>query len=129
MSVEIQMLACAIVLGLVGILLAAALATQQRGVAWNLGNREGTTQALVGVAARAQRASANFLETFPLFAAATLAVVVSQHATRHTALGAQVYVWARAAYLPVYLLGIPYVRTLVYAVSLWGLLQLLEALF
>ncbi len=128
MSVEIQMLAWATMLGLVGILLAAALATRQRGLSWNLSNREGPAQVLTGAAARAQRASANFLETFPLFVAVALAVVVTQHATQRTALGAQVYVLARAAYLPVYLLGIPYVRTLVYAVSLWGMLQLLEAL-
>ena len=29
--------------------------------------------------------------------------------------------------MPVYIIGIPYVRTLVWAVSLWGLLQLIEA--
>jgi uncharacterized MAPEG superfamily protein len=31
--------------------------------------------------------------------------------------------------LPIYIVGIPYLRTLVYGVSIWGLLQLLEALF
>jgi uncharacterized MAPEG superfamily protein len=32
-------------------------------------------------------------------------------------------------YLPIYLIGIPYLRTVVWAISLWGILQLLEALF
>jgi len=49
--------------------------------------------------------------------------------TPHTALGAQLYFWARVAYLPIYLAGIPYLRTAVWAVSLWGMLQVLEALF
>jgi uncharacterized MAPEG superfamily protein len=47
----------------------------------------------------------------------------------HTALGAELYVGARLAYLPIYLAGIPYLRTAVWAVSLWGILQVLEALF
>jgi len=36
--------------------------------------------------------------------------------------------WARLVYLPIYLAGIPYLRTAVWAVSLWGILQVLEAL-
>ena len=39
------------------------------------------------------------------------------------------YFWARLVYLPIYLAGIPYLRTAVWAVSLWGMLQVLEALF
>ena len=51
------------------------------------------------------------------------------HESPQTALGAQIYFWARVAYFPIYVVGIPYLRTLVYALSIWGLLQLLEALF
>ncbi len=75
------------------------------------------------------RANLNFLETFPFFAAALLAVVVAHHESPQTALGAQIYFWARVAYFPIYVVGIPYLRTLVFALSIWGLLQLLEALF
>ena len=45
-----------------------------------------------------------------------------------TALGAQCYFWARLAYVPLYAAGVPYLRTVVWGVSLWGLLQLLWAL-
>ena len=58
-----------------------------------------------------------------------LAVVLAGANSPHTAQGAGIYFWARVAYLPIYIIGIPYLRTLVYAVSLWGLLQVLEALF
>ena len=44
-----------------------------------------------------ERASRNFLETFPFFAAAVLAVVLTQRTSPETALGAQVYFWARLA--------------------------------
>lgn len=123
------MLGASIALGLFGVLLAAAMSTHQRGLVWNLGNRDGAALPVTGAAARAQRASANFLETFVFYAAAALAVVMTHRNTVHTALGAQVYFWARAVYLPIYIIGIPYLRTVVYAVSLWGLLQLIEALF
>jgi uncharacterized MAPEG superfamily protein len=129
MTTELKMLGCSVFLGLVYIFVAAGLATQQRGLKWNASNRDGEPMPLAGLAARAARANHNFLETFAFFAAAVLAVVQAKHNTPHTALGSQLYFWARAAYLPIYLIGIPYLRTLVWALSLWGLLQVLEGLF
>lgn len=129
MAIELTLLGCAVVLGLAHVFIAAGLATQQRGLKWNAGNRDGNQAALVGVAARADRASGNFLETFPFFAVAILGVVLAHTNTPHTVLGAKIYLWARLLYLPVYLVGIPYLRTLVWAVSLWGLLQVLYGLF
>ena len=129
MTIEIKWLAWSIALGLAYVLIAATLGTQQRGLKWNASNRDGELKALTGAAARAARANANFLETFPFFAAAVLAVVLTKTNTAHTAFGAELYFWARLAYLPIYIIGIPYLRTVVWAVSFWGLLQLLEALF
>ena len=129
MAIEIKWLAWSIALGLAYVLIAATLGTQQRGLKWNASNRDGELKPLTGAAARAARANANFLETFPFFAAAVLAVVLTKTNTAHTAFGAALYFWARLAYLPIYIIGIPYLRTVVWAVSFWGLLQLLEALF
>ena len=129
MTMELKMLAWAVVLGLVHVLLATALSTARRGLRWNVGNRDGDVRPLTGFAARAARASSNFLETFVFFAAAVLAVVAAQKTTEATALGAQIYVWARVAYLPVYVVGIPYVRTVVWAVAFWGMLQVIQGLF
>jgi uncharacterized MAPEG superfamily protein len=129
MAIEIKWLAWSIALGLAYVLIAATLATQQRGLKWNASNRDGELKPLTGAAARAARANGNFLETFPFFAAAVLAVVLTKTNTAHTAFGAGLYFWARLAYLPIYIAGIPYLRTVVWAVSFWGLLQLLEALF
>ena len=128
MSIELKMLGWAVVLGLVHVLVAGFLGTWQRGMAWNAGNRDGEPKPLNIHAARAARASANFLETFAFFAAATLAVVVAHRTNDHTALGAQVYVLARVAYLPCYIVGIPYLRTAIWIAALWGILQMLEAL-
>lgn len=129
MPIELKMLAWSIVLGLVHVFLAAGLVTRQRGLKWNASARDGEPAPITGIAARVDRASRNFLETFVFFAAAVLAVVVAQKTSAQTALGAEIYVWARVAYLPIYAAGIPYLRTVVWAVSLWGFLQVLEALF
>ena len=129
MSIELKMLAWCIVLGLAYVLVAATLATHQRGLKWNAGNRDGDVKPLTGVAARADRASRNFLETFLFFAAAVLAVELAHRNSALTALGAQIYFWARIAYWPVYAVGVPYLRTAVWAVGFWGLLQVLEGLF
>ena len=129
MTIELKMLAWSVLLGLVYVASAAALGTGQRGLRWNVGNRDGEARPLTGMAARAGRANANFLETFGFFAAAVLAVVLAQKTGPQTALGAQIYFWARLAYLPIYVLGIPYLRTAVWAVSIWGLIQVLAALF
>lgn len=129
MAVELQMLAWSIALGLVQIAIAATLMTQQRGLKWNTGARDGEPKPLEGVAARLDRALRNFLETFGFFAAAVLAVVLAQKNSPHTALGAQLYFWSRVAYVPAYAMGVSYVRTLIWAASVGGIVMVLSALF
>lgn len=128
MALELWWLGWSVVLGLIYVLVAAALGTWQRGVLWNAGNRDGEPEPLNKFAARANRADRNFLETFAFFAAAALAVVLAHKNGMQTAIGAQIYFWARVAYLPVYIVGIPYLRTVIYIASIWGILQMLEAL-
>ena len=129
MSIEIRMLAWAILLGIVQLLLAAASVTAQRGLKWNAGARDAPLPPPPGVAGRLDRALRNFLETFPFFAAAVLAVVAMGKGSAHTALAAQLYFWARLAYVPLYAAGVPYLRSLVWVLSLWSILQLVWALF
>ena len=128
MGTELQLLVWSMVLGLVHLAVGATLSTQQRGLAWNAGARDGVAKPLTGVAARVDRALHNFLETFPFFAVAVLIVVMTQRSTAGTVLGAQLYFWARVAYVPVYAAGIPYLRSAVWGVSLVGLLMLLKVL-
>ncbi|HEY9253024.1 MAG TPA: MAPEG family protein [Stenotrophomonas sp.] len=125
MSIEIRMLAWAIVLGVVQLLLASTTMTMQRGSKWNASARDGIPEPLTGVAARLDRAFRNFMETFAFFAAAVLAVVWAQRVDGHTALGAQLYFWARVVYIPLYAAGIPYVRSLVWVVSMVGIVLVL----
>lgn len=129
MPSEIQWLAWSILLGVAQLFIAASLMTRQRGLAWNASARDGDPPPLTGVAARADRALRNFLETFPFFAAAVLAVVATGSADSGTAVGALIYFCARLLYVPLYLAGVPYLRSLVWAVSLLGMLTVLWGLF
>lgn len=121
MDIEIRVLGWAVVLGIVQMLLAATASTSQRGLKWNASARDGEARPLSGAPARLQRAWANFLETFPLFAAAVLAVVLLQRQNASTALAAQLYLWARVLYVPLYAAGIPYLRSLVWGVAMAGI--------
>jgi uncharacterized MAPEG superfamily protein len=128
MTLEMEMLAWSIVLGLVHIVASALATTGQYGAAWNLGPRDQPMPPLQGVAGRLQRALRNFLETFPLFAAA---VLMADAVNRHGPLavwGAQLYFWARVAYLPLYAFGVPGVRTLAWTVATLGIVMILLAL-
>jgi uncharacterized MAPEG superfamily protein len=125
MSIELKMLAWASVLGLLQIALAATLSTAQRGVGWNAGPRDEVAAPLTGVGGRLERAARNFLETFPFFAAAVLALALVHRESAQTALGAQLYFWARLLYVPTYAAGISYVRTAIWVVSIVGLVMVL----
>ncbi len=129
MPIEIRMLVWSILLGLVQIALAATFATSRRGLRWNAGPRDDAGAPLSGVAGRLERASHNFRETFMFFAAAVLAVVLLQKGNANTALGVQLYFWARVAYVPAYAFGIPYLRSAIWGVSIVGLVMLVSALF
>lgn len=129
MPTEIRFLAWTIMLGLVQLVIAAMMSTAQRGVEWNVSARDGLPEPLRGVAGRMDRAFRNLMETFPFFAALVLAVVSAGRGDAMTALGAQLYFWARLVYVPLYAAGIPYLRSLVWTVGLVGLVMLLWGLF
>ncbi|MBD8634989.1 MAPEG family protein [Stenotrophomonas sp. 169] len=128
MSIELQMLAWSGLLGIGYVLLAVAAVTRERGQKWNASARDGAPPPPGLVAGRLQRAQANFFETFPIFAAAALAVVVAGRQDGSTALAVQLYFWARLVYLPLYAAGVPYVRSLAWVVSMAGVFMLLKAL-
>lgn len=72
--------------------------------------------------ARAQRALRNLLETYAAFVALAVATELSGRSDGFTQWGAQLYFWARWVYLPLYLFGVQYVRSLVWLVAAGGLM-------
>jgi uncharacterized MAPEG superfamily protein len=71
--------------------------------------------------ARAQKALRNLIETYGVFVALVVATELSGRSDGFTQWGAQLYFWARWVYLPLYLLGVQYVRSLVWCVIAGGL--------
>ena len=128
MAIELQMLVWSIVLGIVYVLVAATASAMQRGGRWAAGSRDEVVTPLTGVAGRLERAQRNFLETFPFFAVAVLAVAVLNRYSHATELGAQLYFWGRVLYLPLYASGVYLVRSLAWGVSLVGIVMLVAAL-
>jgi uncharacterized MAPEG superfamily protein len=125
MSLELQLLAWSVVLLIVHIAVQGALVAPLRGAAWNAGPRDEGQPPLGKYGGRAQRALENFKETYPAFIALALALAVTARTGGNGALGATMWFAARVIYLPLYLLGVPWLRTLAYGVSLAGLVLML----
>lgn len=98
-------------------------------VQWNAGNRDKPLTGDPAWCQRAARAHLNLLENIAVFAIAVLVVHVTGHANEASALGAIIFFAARVAHALVYIVGIPYLRTLVFAVGQAGLLRVLWQLF
>ncbi len=96
------------------------------GMKVGLSNRDNLPEA-TPLGARAERAAANTKENFLLFAALALAAQVAGVGEQATS-GATIFFWARMAYLPVYLLGITYVRSAIWTVGVVGLFLMVRAL-
>ena len=62
------------------------------------------------------------------FVAVALALIVTQRTGGSGALGATIWVLARIVYIPLYLFGIVYARTGVWAISIVGLLMMFTRL-
>jgi len=127
MKPELTLLVWAVVLAFVQMLVAVSGATLQVGLPTLAGNREGLAPC-TGWAGRAQRAHHNMLENLVLFAALVLVAVVSQKTNSTTLLGAQIFFWGRLAHAVVYVIGIPWLRTAVWAVSVVGLVLIADQL-
>jgi len=119
LSMELSMLFWAVILTFVQALVAVQLCIMQSGLPEVAGNREGFTPK--GMADRAKRAHANMLENLVLFAALVLVVQVGGLNNDLTALGAQIFVIARLVYAVIYLIGVPWLRTILWAVSAVGM--------
>lgn len=121
MPTELTVIALASILLVAQLLIAAGTRTLAYGLDWAAGPRDNVPHATADRAQRADRAFRNMMETFPVFVALALAVVVADRASAMTALGAQLYLVARIAYVPAYVFYIPFVRSLIWVASMVGI--------
>jgi uncharacterized MAPEG superfamily protein len=92
-----------------------------------LGNRENMPEPSA-LAGRTERTARNTLENLVLFAALALTAHAAGATNPRVELGAEIFFWARMAFIPVYVAGIPFLRTAVWAVSIAGLGMMVMAL-
>jgi len=128
MPIELQLLVWSAILALVQMIVAVIGANSQVSLPVLAGNRD-NMPALTGWALRAQRAHLNMLESLVVFAILVLVANATGRLSETTALGANLFFWGRLAYALVYLAGIPWLRTLIWGVSVAGLLLILAELF
>ena len=120
MTPDLQMLVWSAALALVQMLVAVAGAQSQLGLPMLAGNRE-DLPAVTGWGGRARRAHLNMLESLVVFAIVVLVAHVAGRANESTALGAMLFFWGRVAYAIIYVVGLPWLRTAAWAVSIAGI--------
>lgn len=91
-----------------------------RGLFVMAGNREDFPPG-AGWIGRAHRAHLNMVENMVPFAALVLAAAVTGKANAWTALGAQVFFYARIVHAVVYIIGVPWLRTLAWFACVIGM--------
>ena len=125
MSIELKIAALGALLLFVHIFVATRFKTAQYGRKWNVSARDETLAPPSPITGRMIRAQANFAETFPIAIVALLGVVLAYKANATTALGGWIWLGARIVYLPLYAVGIPVIRTVVWTVGMVGLAMVL----
>lgn len=128
MKPELTLLVYALVLTFAQMLVAAAGAQLRIGLPKLAGNRDNLPD-LGGWAGRATRAHRNMLENLALFVPLVLVAIMAGRSDAQTLLGAQIFVWARLAYAVIYVVGVPWLRTAAWAVSVIGMVLILLRLF
>lgn len=128
MTVELWCLVGAVILGLVHVSADSFSYKAQEGNTYTVGARD-DARPRKAMAGRFHRAMRNFGETFPLFAALILVLHVSGRSGGWSTLGAELYLGGRIAYLPAYLSGIPYARTVCWQIATVGIVMAIVQLF
>ncbi|MQR98562.1 MAPEG family protein [Gluconobacter aidae] len=128
MPIGLVWLGWTLVLAVVQLFLTAAACRQQDGLQWASSNRDGEAPHYTGMAARLKRAQANLAETLPIFIGAVLLAWVSGRYSPLAGWGAGTYFLARTLYVPAYAFGWGPVRSLIWGISMAGLVLVLISL-
>ncbi|WP_288429100.1 MAPEG family protein [uncultured Agrobacterium sp.] len=118
----LPLIGLSVLLLIVHVILQGVSATKELGSQWNAGPRDDERKPEGKLAGRAARASSNFRETYPAFIALAFGVIMAGDPAGVALIGAWIWLVCRVIYIPLYLAGIPYIRSLVWVGSMVGLL-------
>lgn len=124
MTPDLILLICAVVLAFIQVVVALLGAMMQVGLPALVGNREGLPE-ITGWGGRAVRAHRNMMESLPLFIGLVLIAHIAGRNNATGVLGEQIFVWARTAHAIIYVAGVPWLRTVAWAVSVVGMAMVL----
>ena len=120
MKLELWILLMAALLGVIHISAASFAFKSQVGNKYTVGARDENLQPM-GTAGRLHRAQQNFQETYSLFASCVLLVHLTNAYGSLSYWGSILYLAGRVLFLPLYALGIVWVRTLSWNIATLGL--------
>jgi uncharacterized MAPEG superfamily protein len=123
MTPDLRLLLWSVALTFIEVVVAALAASGQVGLGVLAGNRDSLPR-LTDFAGRATRAHRNMMESLPLFIALVLIAQIAGRTNGATLLGAQLFFWGRLAHWIIYLIGIPWLRTLAWVVSVIGMVMI-----
>jgi uncharacterized MAPEG superfamily protein len=127
MSFELAVLEAASFWGIVQLVAAGQAAFIQYGAKWAASPRDAEIPPLNAIPGRIDRNFRNYMETFPFFVVAVLAVELAGVHNTLTRLGVITYLGARLVYTALYVSGIPIARSLFWNLATIGMLAVLAA--
>jgi uncharacterized MAPEG superfamily protein len=98
-----------------------------RGTMIAFGNRDNLPEA-TPLAGRAERTARNTAENFMFFAVIALVAHVAGRTGARLDTGAELFFWSRLVFIPVYYVGIIYLRTAVWIVGIVGLAMMVKSI-
>lgn len=128
MPIELTMLAYSVALLFVIILIQANAGVMAQGLMPLANNRDNLPEPSV-FQARMKRVVDNHREGLILFAPLVLIAAQQGISTSTTVLGAQLFFYSRVAHAILYILGVPMIRPLAWAVGIVGTVMIFLALF
>jgi uncharacterized MAPEG superfamily protein len=127
-TMDLWMLVGAVLLTVLLIVPAGVGGFLQWGTSGLAGNRD-DLPSLTGWPGRADRAHRNMVENVVLFAAIVLVAHVAGAGNAMTALGSQIFLACRVAHAILYIIGVPYLRSVAWTGGVVGIVIVASQLF
>ena len=124
MALEYSYLTASVIVFMVMLVVQAFAGLGQHGLVPLAGSRD-ALEPDGTFAARAKRANQNMLEALMLFVPLVIVAVETGRANETTQMAAGLFLGARMFYAPLYWFGVPWLRTLIWAVGLIAIILIL----